>query len=223
VGGTTVRLLVIEDEVDLAHTLRQAFEEERFAVDVAPNGTDGLARLLDTPYDAAIVDVMLPGLDGLSVIASARRRAIRTPMLVLTARGSIPDRVRGLNLGADDYLGKPFALAEVIARVNAMVRRSHGNPSPMLTVRDVVIDTSAKRVIRSGRLVDLTAREYMILELLVRLRGRLTSRDRISEHIYNQDGGAVSNAIDVHIASLRRKLGADVIRTRRGEGYMIDA
>jgi two-component system OmpR family response regulator len=131
--------------------------------------------------------------------------------------------VRGLNLGADDYLSKPFALAELVARVHAVIRRSYGSPSPHLTVGDIDIDTAAKRVCQAGVPVDLTAREYAVLELLVRSRTRLVTRSAICEHIYDDETDVGSNVIDVHIAALRRKLGADVIQTRRGEGYIIDA
>jgi|KBSMisStandDraft_5_1062788.scaffolds.fasta_scaffold760957_2 two-component system OmpR family response regulator len=218
-----MRLLVVEDERELAHTLKDAFEEDSFAVDVCLNGTEGLAHLLDSRYDAAIVDIMLPGRDGWALITEVRRSAVRTPILILTARSSVSDRVRGLNLGADDYLGKPFALTEVLARVHAMVRRSSGHPSPTLCIRDVVIDTIAKQVYRAELPIELTAREYAILTLLIRHRGRLVSRDMIYSHIYDESGGPTSNVIDVHVASLRRKLGDDLIQTRRGEGYIIDA
>jgi len=218
-----VRLLVVEDEADLARTLKKALEEEAFAVDLAADGEEGLFRVVGTAYDAAIVDVMLPRRDGWSLIEAARESGVRTPVLVLTARDTVEDRVRGLNLGADDYLTKPFALAELVARVQAIIRRSYGSPSPRVTAGDVHIDTAAKRVYRDGALIDVTSREYAVLELLVRSRGKLVTRARICEHIYNEDTDVLSNVIDVHVASLRRKLGPDVIHTRRGEGYIIDA
>jgi two-component system OmpR family response regulator len=135
----------------------------------------------------------------------------------------IEDRVRGLNLGADDYLVKPFALAELIARLHAMIRRSYGSPSPRVAVGDIVIDTAARRVSRNGVPVDLTSREYALLELLVRSRGKLVSRAMAYEHLYNEETDVLSNVVDVHIAALRRKLGTDLIKTRRGEGYIVDA
>jgi two-component system, OmpR family, response regulator len=218
-----MRVLVVEDEVDLAQTLKKALEEEDFAIDVAIDGTEGLFKIGDIGYDAAIVDLMLPRLDGWSLIEAARGQGVRTPVLILTARDLVEDRVRGLNLGADDYLSKPFALAELIARVRAMIRRSYGSPAAQLVVGDIQIDTAAKRVYQRQSPIELTSREYAVLELLVRSRGRLVSRPRICEHIYNEDRDVASNVVDVHIAALRRKLGSDVIRTRRNEGYMIDA
>ena len=218
-----MRILVVEDEPDLARTLRKALEEEAFAVDVADEGESGLFKLTCTTYDAAILDLMLPRLDGWTVLERARAAGVKTPVLVLTARDAVDDRVRGLNLGADDYLAKPFALAELIARVRAVIRRSYGAASPTLIVRDISVDTGARIVQRDGVVVDLTSREYAILELLMAKQGTLVTRAAIFEHIYDEDADLLSNAIDVHVAALRRKLGTDVIRTRRGEGYIVDA
>jgi two-component system OmpR family response regulator len=218
-----VRLLVVEDERDLAQTLRRALEEEEFAVDVAADGEDALFKIREMPYDAVILDLMLPGLDGWTLLQTIRAAGIRTPVLVLTARDMIDDRVRGLNLGADDYLTKPFALAELIARIRAMIRRAYGNPVPTIELGELTIDTASRQVRRSGALIDLTAREFAILELLTRSRGSVVARSTICEHIYNEDTDVLSNVVDVHVAALRRKLGPEVIRTRRGEGYIIDA
>jgi two-component system OmpR family response regulator len=218
-----VRVLVVEDEQDLARTLARALEEEDFAVDLAEDGEDGLFKIKETPYDAVILDLMLPRMDGWQVLAAVREAGIRTPVLILTARDLIADRVRGLNLGADDYLIKPFALAELIARVRAMIRRSYGNPATTLALGEFTIDTAARQVWRGGAPVELTAREYAILELLTRSRGTVIARSTICEHIYNEDTDPLSNVVDVHVAALRRKLGADLIRTRRGEGYIVDA
>lgn len=218
-----MRLLVVEDERDLAETLRRALEEEEFAVDLAEDGEEGLFKIRELPYDAVILDLMLPCLDGWSVLEAARADGIRTPVLVLTARDAIDERVRGLNLGADDYLIKPFALAELIARVRAMIRRAYGNPVSTVQLGDITIDTAARQVWRGGAPVELTAREFAILELLTRSRGAVVARSTIYEHIYNEQADVLSNVVDVHVAALRRKLGPDVIRTRRGEGYIIDA
>jgi two-component system OmpR family response regulator len=218
-----VRLLVVEDERDLADALRRALEEEAFAVDVAEDGEEGLFKIRELPYDAVILDLMLPRVDGWSVLEAARADGIRTPMLLLTARDAIADRVRGLNLGADDYLIKPFALAELVARVRAMIRRAYGNPTSRIQIGDITIDTAARQVWRAGALVELTAREFAILELLTQSRGAVVARSTIHEHIYNEQADVLSNVVDVHIAALRRKLGSEVIRTRRGEGYIIDA
>ena len=218
-----MRLLVVEDERDLAQTLRRALEEEEFAVDVAEDGEDALFKIREMPYDAVILDLMLPGLDGWTLLQTIRAAGIRTPVLVLTARDMIDDRVRGLNLGADDYLTKPFALAELIARIRAMIRRAYGNPVPTIELGELTIDTASRQVRRSGTPIDLTAREFAILELLTRSRGSVVARSTICEHIYNEDTDVLSNVVDVHVAALRRKLGPEVIRTRRGEGYIIDA
>jgi len=218
-----VRVLVVEDEQDLARTLARALEEEEFAVDLAEDGEDALFKIKETTYDAVILDLMLPRMDGWQVLAAVREAGIRTPVLILTARDLIADRVRGLNLGGDDYLIKPFALAELIARVRAMIRRSYGNPATTLALGELTIDTAARQVWRGGAPVELTAREYAILELLTRSRGAVVARSTICEHIYNEDTDPLSNVVDVHVAALRRKLGADLIRTRRGEGYIVDA
>ena len=218
-----MRLLVVEDERDLAQTLRRALEEEEFAVDLAENGEEALYKIREMSYDAVVLDLMLPRLDGWSVLRTARADGIRTPVLLLTARDMIEDRVRGLNQGADDYLTKPFALAELIARVRAMIRRAYGNPSTRVEIGDLVIDTAARQVWRAGVAVELTAREFAILELLTRSRGAVVARATVCEHIYNEEADVLSNVVDVHVAALRRKLGSDVIRTRRGEGYIIDA
>jgi two-component system OmpR family response regulator len=218
-----VRLLVVEDERDLADALRRALEEEAFAVDVAEDGEEGLFKIRELPYDAVILDLMLPRLDGWAVLEAARADGIRTPMLLLTARDAIADRVRGLNLGADDYLIKPFALAELVARVRALIRRAYGNPTSTIQIGDIAIDMAARQVRRAGSPVELTAREFAILELLTQSRGAVVARSTIHEHIYNEEADVLSNVVDVHVAALRRKLGSEVIRTRRGEGYIIDA
>jgi two-component system OmpR family response regulator len=218
-----MRVLVVEDEAALADTLAKSLAEETFAVDVARDGEDALEKLTHVQYDAAILDLMLPRRDGWSVLHEARARGVRTPVLILTARETVADRVKGLNLGADDYLMKPFALAELIARLRSLIRRSYGGEVPRIVVGDVVVDSGARRVFRAGLPIELTAREYAILELLVHARGRLINRATLYEHLYSDQAAVESNAIDVHIASLRRKLGSSVIRTRRGEGYIVDA
>ena len=217
-----MRVLVVEDEPDLARALARSLEEASFAVDISPDGEDGLFRIREVQYDAVVLDIMLPRLDGWAVLESARRAGVRTPILALTARDRVADRVRGLNLGADDYLVKPFAVSELIARIHALIRRSYGNPSQTLTIGDLVIDMAARQVHRGGEAIELTAREFAILELLTRSRGAVVARATIYDHIYDEDTDVLSNVIDVHVAALRRKLGADLIRTRRGEGYIID-
>lgn len=217
-----MRVLLIEDEPDLADALARALTESAFAVDVAEDGEDGLFQSLAVPYDAIILDVMLPGRDGWSVLQAVRAAGRTTPVIMLTARDAVPERVRGLDLGADDYLTKPFVVDELVARLRALGRRALAQPSPMLTVGDVRIDLTARRVHHTGREVDLTAREFGILELLASRRGQIVTRTEISERLYNDASELVSNAIDVHIAALRKKLGDSLIQTRRGLGYLID-
>lgn len=218
-----MRVLVVEDEGDLAGTLSKALSEEGFAVDVSADGEEALFRLREIPYDAVILDLMLPRLDGWTLLERARRDGIRTPVLVLTARDALRDKIRGLDLGADDYLTKPFALGELLARVRALVRRASVDPAPVLVVGDVTIDTASKTVRRAGEVVPLTAREYSILEYLARRRGTVVTRTTLYDHIYDDRAAFVSNVIDVHVAALRRKLGRTLIQTRRGQSYLIDA
>jgi len=218
-----MRILVVEDERDFARTLARALEEEGFAVDVAGDGEEGLFLATEIAYAAIVLDLMLPRRDGWSVLDTLRRGGRQTPVLLLTARDTVDDRVRGLNLGADDYLVKPFALAELVARLRALIRRAAGEVAPVVAIGHVRVDTAARRVELAGLPVELTAREYAILELLVLRRGRLVTRAEIHEHIYGDAADVLSNTIDVHVASLRRKLGRDVIETRRGLGYRIDA
>jgi two-component system OmpR family response regulator len=217
-----MRLLVVEDERDLASALTRALVEAEFAVDVAHDGDDALDRALGVEYDAILLDLLLPGRSGWAVLEALRAAGRTTPVLVLTARDAIEDRVRGLNLGADDYLSKPFAVDELVARIGAIVRRAAGRASPVVCLGDLEIDLSARRVRRGSAEIELTAREFSIFDLLLRRRGAIVTRHAISDCLYDETSEYLSNAIDVHVASLRRKLGADVIRTRRGHGYFID-
>jgi two-component system OmpR family response regulator len=217
-----MRVLIVEDEPDLARAIARAMVDERWAVDTSPDGEDGLYRALGTEYDVIVLDLMLPRQSGWHVLAELRRAGRRTPVLMLTARDAVEDRVRGLDEGADDYLTKPFAIAELTARIRALVRRAADQPAPEIRAGNVRIDTITRRVRRAGVEVELTAREYGILELLARRRGGIVTRTAISEHLYNDDSELMSNAIDVHVAALRRKLGFDIIRTRRGIGYLLD-
>jgi two-component system OmpR family response regulator len=218
-----MRLLVIEDEPDLRRSLVRALTDEAFAVDESADGDDGLYRALCIDYDAIVLDLMLPVRSGESVLGALRRGGRATPVLLLTARDTVEDRVRGLNLGADDYLTKPFVLEELIARLRALIRRAQQQPSPLVTLGELEIDLVRRRVHREGREVLLTAREFSILEQLLRHRGRVLTRTALSDHLYDDASEVMSNAIDVHVAALRRKLGAAVIETRRGQGYLIDA
>jgi two-component system OmpR family response regulator len=216
-----MRLLLVEDSADLARALSRALSDAGYAVDVAATGDDGLFHMSQSAYDAVVLDVMLPGIDGWSVLERARALGLRTPVVMLTARDGLADRVRGLDLGADDYLTKPFATTELVSRLRAVIRRSYGTASSRIEIGDLVLDTAAREVTRDGRRVPLTPREYAIFELLVHRRRALVSRTEIYDHIYDSETDLLSNAIDVHMASLRRKLATVEIRTRRGEGYVL--
>jgi two-component system OmpR family response regulator len=218
-----VRILVVEDEPDLRRSLVRSLADAQFAVDASGDGEDALYRALEVDYDAIVLDLMLPLRPGEAVLESLRAAGRTTPVLVLTARDAIADRVRGLNHGADDYLTKPFVIDELVARLRALIRRAQQQPSPAITIGDLRIDLVRRRVYRDNVEVPLTGREFGILEQLVRHRGRILTRTMLSEHLYNDASEVMSNAIDVHVAALRRKLGASLIETRRGQGYLIDA
>jgi two-component system OmpR family response regulator len=218
-----MRLLLVEDEADLAHALQRTLTEQLFAVDVAADGDEAQFLINELSFDVIVLDLMVPKKSGWVLLADLRRAGSRTPVLVLTARDAIEDRVKALDLGADDYLTKPFAVAELIARLRALVRRASGHPSPVHVVGDVTIDMAARTVSRAQTPIELTAREYAILELMVRRRGTLVTRAAIWEQIYDEASDVISNVVDVHVAALRRKLGAAFIQTRRGQGYIVDA
>jgi len=218
-----VRLLVVEDEPDLRSGLARALEDDDFAVDQSGDGEDGLFRALATDYDAIVLDLLLPKRSGAEVLERLRSAGRKVPVLMLTARDGIEDRVTLLNGGADDYLTKPFALEELTARIRALIRRASRHPEPIVTIGELRIDLARRRVYRSAEEVELTGREYGILELLIRHRGAVVARANLHEHLYDDENELMSNAIDVHIAALRRKLGPTVIQTRRGLGYLIDA
>ncbi|MEY5011509.1 MAG: hypothetical protein RLZZ253_2648 [Verrucomicrobiota bacterium] len=217
-----MRLLVAEDEPDLLRSLALALRDEGYAVDTAATGTDALYKALETEYDALIVDLMLPELDGFSILATLRTRK-NTPVLLLTARDSTADRVRGLDAGADDYLVKPFDLPELLARVRALLRRSSGNPKPILEAGSVLIDPASRKVTLHGNEIPLTAREYALVEYLVRNKGTVVSRTDLYEHLFDESEDSLSNLLDVHVSNIRKKLGHDFIVTRRGHGYSIES
>ena len=217
-----MRVMIAEDEVDLARTLRKALTEEGYAVDWAPNGSDALAKALGVPYDAILLDLMLPEISGLDVLTAVRERGVRSPVLILTARDAVDDKVHGLNAGADDYLTKPFVLTELLARIRALIRRASPEPVAELAAGPLLLDTNSRLVRRGTEVIELTAREYAILEFLVRRKGTVVTRSAIYDHVYDEHEDTLSNVIDVFVAALRRKVGPDVIRTRRGHGYLID-
>ena len=220
-GQPAMRVLIVEDEPRLLRSLAKALREAGYAVDTAEAGDDGLFKAQSSDYDALVLDVMLPRLDGWQVLERLRRTK-QTPVLMLTARDTTRDRVRGLDTGADDYLVKPFDLDELLARLRALIRRAAGQASPKLTVRDVVINTRARTVTRAGEPVTLTAREFAIFEYLALHQGEVVSRTELYEHLFDENDDTLSNLLDVHVFSIRKKLGADLIATRRGQGYVIE-
>lgn len=209
----------------LQHAVRQGLEEAGFAVDVASDGQEALWFARSGDYDAIILDLMLPKVDGLRVLTLLRQGGSAAHALILTAKDTIEDRVKGLDLGADDYLVKPFAMEELLARVRALVRRKYNTKDPMIRIADLQINTATHAVERSGRQIELTAREYALLEFLAVRAGEVVSRTAILEHLYDFDAAAESNVVDVYIGYLRKKIEREglppLIHTRRGEGYVL--
>lgn len=225
-----MRILVIEDDERLARVVARVLRQEQFDVDLAHDGDSGLEQALSGAYDALIVDWMLPGRDGVDIIRALRAERIATPALMLTARGDLPQRVEGLDAGADDYLGKPFAFAELLARLRALLRRGE-RPllEPIVTMGDLTVDFPSHTVTRAGQPVELSPREFALLEALMRNQGRVLSRDQLLERVWGYDADPQSNVVDLYIHYLRRKLDSNgqdaepLIRTIRGTGYLIPA
>ena len=217
-----MRLLVVEDEPDLLNIVAKALREEGYAVDTAADGEEGLYKAREWDYDAIVLDVMLPKVHGFDVVRSLRQKK-KTPVLLLTARGRVSDKVQGLDAGADDYLPKPFDLNELFARLRALIRRSSGEASNLINIKDVTIDVAARVVKRGGATVELTAREYALVEHLALHRGKLVTRTQLYEHLFDENDTSMSNLLDVHVSNIRKKLGAEFIVTRRGHGYCIEA
>jgi two-component system OmpR family response regulator len=216
-----MRILIVEDEPDLLDGLARAMRDDGYAVDTAANGEDGLFSAESNDYDAIVLDVMLPQLDGWEVLARLRKQK-KTPVLMLTARDQSRDRVRGLDTGADDYVVKPFDLHELLARLRALIRRASGAATNRIEFQDIAIDTAARKVSQRGREVTLTAREYALLEYLALHRGELVTRTTLYEHLFDENDSTLSNLLDVHVSNIRKKLGHDLINTRRGHGYSIE-
>ena len=217
-----MRILIVEDEPTLGPQLKATLEATGYAVDLAIDGEDGHFLGSTENYDAAILDLGLPEIDGLTVLDRWRREKRNFPVLVLTARDSWSDKVAGLDAGADDYLAKPFQTEELIARLRALIRRAAGNASSELTAGDVRLDTRSGRVTLAGEAVKLTAQEYKLLSYLLHHKGKVVSRTELIEHIYDQDFDRDSNTIEVFVTRIRKKLGADIITTIRGLGYQLD-
>lgn len=220
-----MRVLVVEDEKKMAAFIRKALQAEGFAVDVLHNGSEALAAAQTTPFDVLVLDIMLPGRDGLSVLRQLRARTITTPVLLLTARGEVNERVEGLNAGADDYLPKPFVLAELVARVRALSRRSSDHRPLVLRVADLILDTETRRARRGDKLIELAAREYRLLEFLMRSPGRVCGRMAIIEKVWDYDFDPGTNLVDVYIMRLRDKIDegfeSKLLHTVRGVGYVL--
>jgi DNA-binding response OmpR family regulator len=220
-----MRVLVVEDEKKTASFIRKALQAEGFAVDVCHNGDEAWAAARATPFDAIVLDIMLPGRDGLSLLRQLRERQNATPVLLLSARGEVNERVEGLNAGADDYLPKPFVIAELIARVRALGRRGSETKSPVLRVADLTLDTVTREARRGGVAIELTAREYRLLEFLMRSAGRICGRMAILEKVWDYDFDPGSNLVDVNVMRLREKIDAEfdskLLHTVRGIGYVM--
>ncbi len=216
-----MRVLVVEDEPDLLGSLQRALRDEEYAVDGAGDGEDGLYKAQNYEYDAIVLDIMLPGIDGWEVLRQLRKTK-KTPVLMLTARDRVPDRVRGLDTGADDYLVKPFDVAELLARIRALIRRAASQAQSRLEIGDVVIDMAARTVSRSGQDIVLTAREYALVEFLALHKGQVVTRTMLYDHLFDEDDNTLSNLLDVHVSNIRKKLGHDFIVTRRGHGYCVE-
>ena len=220
-----MKILVIEDEKRLAKILKQGLEENAFAVDLSYDGEEGLSMAEAYPYDAVLLDVMLPRMDGFTVLSKLRATRREVPVLIISARGEVDDRIRGLNTGADDYITKPFDFFELLARLKSVIRRHKGRPSPLLMIDDLIIDMNSRTVSRANKKISLTPNEYALLEYLALNRGRVVGRSELRERLYDAASDRDSNVIDVHITHLRSKIDKDfdrqIIYTLRGEGYVV--
>ena len=222
-----MKLLVIEDEAKIASLLKKGLQEQGFEVDISGDGEDGLERATKTPYDAIVIDIMLPKRDGLSVLKTLRTRKVTAPVMIITARGDVNERVEGLNLGADDYLAKPFSMDEVVARIRALVRRVTGETITLYKVGDLVMNLVTREILRGSRRVNLTVREFRLLEHLMRLPGQVVTRTQLIERVWEYHFDPGTNLVDVYIQRLRRKIDDDeevrLIHTVRGVGYCVRA
>jgi two-component system OmpR family response regulator len=221
-----MRVLLVEDELTMARSLRRGLERHGYAVDLSYEGTEGLREASRGVHDAIVLDLMLPGIDGFELCSQLRAQRVWTPVLMLTARDAVRDRVRGLDVGADDYLVKPFAFVELLARIRALIRRGPVERPAVLSVGDLELDPGSRRVMRDGQEVNLSLREFSLLEVLMRHPGIALSRDHLLEHVWGQGGAHYSNVVDVYVGYLRKKLGQDgdgpVIRAVRGVGYALE-
>ena len=221
-----MRILIVDDEPELREQIRKTLAEQQYTAETSQDGVEALERIFTDPYDLIILDVMLPHRDGFGVLLELRNEKITTPVLMLTARGEVENRIRGLDLGADDYLAKPFSMAELLARIRALLRRSTEISTPVLEIGDIRVDTAARQARLGEHILNLTPKEFSLLEFLLYNRNRAISRFSLAEHVWGDafDPFTMSNNIDVHIKNLRHKIGdekGELIRTVRGVGYMI--
>ncbi|MBI1910380.1 MAG: response regulator transcription factor [Deltaproteobacteria bacterium] len=220
-----MRILLVEDEKDLAYIIKQGLEEEGYVVDVAHDGEEGLYMAETFPLDAIVLDIMLPLMDGLTVLSTLRKKGIMTPVILLTARDALLDKIKGLDTGADDYLTKPFVFEELLARIRSLLRRKTTVKEAIIRIADLEIDTASHEVKRGGKPINLSAREYALLEYLAYEKGKVVSRTDIVEHIYHEEADMDSNVVDVYINYLRNKIDKDfshkLIHTVRGAGYIL--
>ena len=220
-----MKILIIEDEKNLAEILKKGLEENGFTIDLSFDGEEGLFMAETYPYDAVLLDILLPKVNGLTILNKLRAKEIDVPALMITAKGEVEDRIKGLNIGADDYIAKPFDFSELLARLKSVIRRSKGKPSPVIAIDDLTIDTNSRIVTRAGKEVKLSATEYNLLEYLALNSGRVVSRTELIEHIYDTEFDLDSNIIDVYVNYLRNKIdkgfSKQLIKTIRGAGYIL--
>jgi len=222
-----MRILVVEDEPRMANVIARGLREQSYAVDVAPDGINGLYQASINDYDVIVLDVLLPHRDGYEVCRELRQRGNTTPVLMLTARATVDDRITGFDAGADDYLTKPFSFRELLARIRALLRRDSQLRPDVLEIADLVLDSASHRVVRASKEVQLTAKEYALLEYLARRQGQLVSRAEIAAHVWDDSFDPFSNTIEVYVNRLRKKIDGDhsikLLHTRRGEGYILES
>ncbi|MGF1683847.1 response regulator transcription factor [Photobacterium minamisatsumaniensis] len=218
-----MKILVVEDEVTLGEQIVAGLESNGWVAELSPDGIDALYRATSEPWDGIILDLGLPKLDGLTVLKGIRDENVSTPVIILSARNELTQRVEGLNAGADDYLTKPFQMVELVARLRAQLRRATGNASPVIQVGGLSLDTRSSKVMHNGECIELTALEFKVISYMMHNADKVISRTELVEHIYKQDFDRDSNTIEVFIGRIRRKIGSDVIKTVRGLGYRINA
>lgn len=220
-----MRILIVEDEIKLANAMRRALELQKYAVDVAYNGTDGLDLALGEKADVILLDIMLPGIDGIEICKKIRDQKIGTPILMLTAKGQVNDKVSGLDVGADDYLVKPFSFEELFARIRALVRRAATEFDPVIRTQDLILDPTSFKVTKGSTELELSTKEFSILEYLLRNKNRVISKEQIVNHVWNYSDDVLPNTVEVHVKHLRDKLDKNsskpLIQTIRGRGYII--